>query len=78
MLSVLRSSALVVDEHDQVLQASAPAYVLGLVREGELRVDELRDLVRQVRRDGEIRQTDLELARGPGRRRPTCTRGWRR
>ena len=32
VLSVLRSSALVVDDTDQVLQASAPAYALGLVR----------------------------------------------
>lgn len=66
VLSVLRSSALVVDENDQVLQASAPAYVLGLVREGEVRVDELSDLVRQVRRDGEIRQTELVVKRSPG------------
>ena len=66
VLSVLRSSALVVDENDQVLQASAPAYVLGLVREGELRVDELGELVRQVRRDGEIRQTELVVTRSPG------------
>ena len=67
VLSVLRSSALVVDENDQVLQASAPAYVLGLVRENALQVDELQDLVRQVRRDGETRQTELELGRGTGR-----------
>ena len=67
VLSVLRSSALVVDENDQVLQASAPAYVLGLVREGTMQIDELRDLVRQVRRDGESRQTELELGRGAGR-----------
>jgi two-component system sensor histidine kinase SenX3 len=66
VLSVLRSSALVVDENDQVLQASAPAYVLGLVKENALQVPELLDLVRQVRRDGEARQTDLELHRGPG------------
>ena len=64
VLSVLRSSALVVDEDDVVLQASAPAYVLGLVRDGELQVEQLRDLVRQVRRDGESRQTELELGGG--------------
>ena len=67
VLSVLRSSALVVDESDQVLQASAPAYVLGLVREGALQVAELRDLVRQVRRDGETREVELDVPRGPGR-----------
>jgi two-component system, OmpR family, sensor histidine kinase SenX3 len=61
VLNVLRSSALVVDEGDRVLQASAAAYALGLVRDGELRVTELVDLVRQVRRDGETRSADLEL-----------------
>ncbi len=67
VLSVLRSSALVVDEDDRVLQASAPAYSLGLVADGEVRVAELLTLVRQVRRDGETRQTELVLPRGLGR-----------
>ena len=38
VLNVLRSSGFVVDEHEQVLQASAPAYALGLVRGREIRV----------------------------------------
>jgi two-component system, OmpR family, sensor histidine kinase SenX3 len=63
VLSVLRSSAVVLDEHDVVLKASAPAYALGLVRGQELLVDELAALVRQVRRDGQIRETDLTLTR---------------
>ena len=67
VLAVLRSSALVVDEHDEVLQASAPAYALGLVRDGSLQVQQVADLVRQVRRDGEIRETEVAIARGPGR-----------
>ena len=67
VLAVLRSSALVVDENDQVLQASAPAYALGLVRDGALQVAEVADLVRQVRRDGEIREKEVAIARGPGR-----------
>ena len=49
VLNALRSSALVVDEQDRVLQASAPAYAMGLVHGAELRVPELGDLVRQVR-----------------------------
>lgn len=65
VLNVLRSSALVIDEGDRVVQASAPAYTLGLVRDGELRNDELAELVRKVRRDGEIRQVDLDIQR-PG------------
>jgi two-component system sensor histidine kinase SenX3 len=61
VLSVLRSSALVVDEKDEVLKASAPAHALGLVRGNQVAVDELADLVRQVRRDGQIRETELTL-----------------
>jgi two-component system sensor histidine kinase SenX3 len=64
VLSVLRSSAVVMGPEDQVLQASAPAHVLGIVRANRLVVDELLTMVRQVRRDGEIRQRDLEIVRG--------------
>ena len=64
VLSVLRSSAVVVGPEDQVLQASAPSHVLGIVRGNRLVVDELLSMVRQVRRDGEIRQRDLEIVRG--------------
>ena len=65
VLSVLRSSAVVVNEEDVVLKASAPAYALGLVRNNEMVDSELADLVRQVRRDGQIRETELVIARTP-------------
>ena len=42
VLSVLRSSAVVDRPEDQVLKASAPAHVLGLVRGERLVVDEHR------------------------------------
>ncbi|MDX6253530.1 MAG: two-component system, OmpR family, sensor histidine kinase SenX3 [Kribbellaceae bacterium] len=64
VLSVLRSSAVVMGPEDQVLQASAPAHVLGIVRGERLVADDLLDMVRAVRRDGEIRQRDLEIVRG--------------
>ncbi|HEX6878559.1 MAG TPA: ATP-binding protein [Nocardioidaceae bacterium] len=64
VLSVLRSSALLVDQADEVLKASAPAHSLGLVRGKEIAVEELADLVRQVRRDGQIRETEFTLTRG--------------
>ena len=68
VLSVLRSSALLVDELDEVVKASAPAYTLGLVRGNRVAVEQLAELVRQVRRDGQIRETDLVLSRpGAGR-----------
>lgn len=61
VLSILRSSAVVVDESDHVLKASAPAYAFGLVRGSTLVVPELLDLVAQVRRDGQIRESELDL-----------------
>ena len=63
VLSVLRSSAVVVDDNDVVLKASAPAYAMGLVRSNLLLSADLADLVRQVRRDGQIRETELLLNR---------------
>ncbi len=64
VLSVLRYSAVVVDADDRVVKASAEAYSLGLVRGTALGPPELADLVRRVRRDGQIRETDLSLPRG--------------
>lgn len=66
VLSVLRSSALVVDGADEVLKASAPAIAMGLVRDNRVEVKELAELVQQVRRDGEIRETELVVHRAPG------------
>jgi two-component system sensor histidine kinase SenX3 len=66
VLSVLRSSALVVDSSEQVLKASAPAIAMGLVRDRRIAVRELAELVRQVRRDGQIRETEIVMQRAPG------------
>ena len=66
VLSVLRSSALVVDSSEQVLKASAPAIAMGLVRDRQIAVRDLADLVRQVRRDGQIRETEIVMQRAPG------------
>ena len=63
VLSVLRSSAVVVGDDDVVHKASAPAYAFGLVRGQALVSDELAELVRQVRRDGQIREAELLLSR---------------
>ena len=65
VLAVLRSGAIVVDSADQVINNSPPAVAYGLVRGTELVHAELRHLARQVRRDGVIREAELELARGP-------------
>jgi two-component system sensor histidine kinase SenX3 len=66
VLSILRSSAIVVDESDHVLKASAPAYAFGLVRGNTVVVPELLDVVAQVRRDGEIRESELDLPAADG------------
>ena len=63
VLSVLRSSAVVVNESDVVLKASAPAYAMGLVRGTNLASEQLADLVSQVRRDGQIREAELVMSR---------------
>ncbi|MFT4083539.1 MAG: ATP-binding protein [Nocardioides sp.] len=63
VLSVLRSSAVVVGEDDTVLKASAPAYALGLVRGTSLLSEDLSRLVHEVRRDGQIRETELVMTR---------------
>jgi two-component system, OmpR family, sensor histidine kinase SenX3 len=65
VLAVLRSSAIVLDSADAVVKASPPAYSYGLVRGREITHAELLDLARAVRRDGVIREGELELARGP-------------
>src|SRR3954447_20162227 len=65
VLSVLRESAVVVDAADAVVRASPAAFAYGMVTGSELSHPELRQLVRQVRRDGVIRESDFELARGP-------------
>jgi two-component system sensor histidine kinase SenX3 len=65
VLSVLRSSAVVLDAEDRVVRASPAAYSFGLVRGDRLLSPDLLDLVRRVRRDGEIREAELELPRGP-------------
>jgi two-component system sensor histidine kinase SenX3 len=63
VLSVLRSSAVIVDDSDTVVKASAPAYALGLVRGNRLVSAELDQLVHEVRRDGQIRETELVMSR---------------
>src|SRR5580693_158552 len=62
VLSVLSSSAVVLDGDDRVLRASAAARAFGLVDGDRLVVSELVALARKVRRDGEIREGEIDLA----------------
>ena len=65
MLAVLRSGTIILDTADAVISASPWAVAHGLVRNDDLVHDELRNLARQVRRDGVIREVELDLSRGP-------------
>jgi two-component system sensor histidine kinase SenX3 len=65
VLQVLRSSAVLLDSSDAVVKASPAAHALGLVRGQRMVSDELVSVARKVRRDGEIRQVELEIPRGP-------------
>ena len=62
VLSVLSSSAVVLDPVDKVLMASQAARMFGLAKDGQLMVGELLALVRQVRRDGQIREGEVDLS----------------
>jgi two-component system, OmpR family, sensor histidine kinase SenX3 len=63
VLSVLRSSAVVVGADDTVVNASAAAYALGVVSGTSLPSHELGELIAQVRQDGQIRETELLIPR---------------
>ncbi|GAA1223734.1 ATP-binding protein [Kitasatospora nipponensis] len=65
VLSVLRSCAIVLGDGDEVVKASSAAYAMGLVRGGALAVEPMLALARATRRDGEIRQAELDVPR-PG------------
>jgi two-component system, OmpR family, sensor histidine kinase SenX3 len=54
----------VLDSSDRVLQASVAARAFGLVRDDQLVAQELLALARQVRRDGEIREGEMEVVNG--------------
>jgi two-component system sensor histidine kinase SenX3 len=64
VLAVLPSAGVVVGPHDEVLETTAMARALGLVRNSRIGLPELLTLVRAVRRDGDVRTVDLQINRG--------------
>jgi two-component system sensor histidine kinase SenX3 len=66
VLQVLRSSAVVLDSSDAVVKASPAAFAMGLVKARSITSADLLELARQVRRDGEIRQVEMDLPHGTG------------
>ncbi|GHB68228.1 two-component sensor histidine kinase [Flexivirga endophytica] len=65
VLDALSSVIIVMNASDKVVRSSPSAGALGLVRNTELAHVRLLELVRAVRRDGEVREVELEVARGP-------------
>ncbi|HEX2315641.1 MAG TPA: ATP-binding protein [Thermomonospora sp.] len=74
VLSVLRSSAVVLNAEDRVLRASSAARAFGIVSGDRLVVDELLAMARLVRRDGEIRETEIQVR--PSRSRARAEGRW--
>ncbi|HYN30191.1 MAG TPA: ATP-binding protein [Dermatophilaceae bacterium] len=74
VLAVLRSIGIVLDPSDAVVNSSPSAVSYGLVRHGELVHPELRELARQARRNGQIREAEMELTRGPAGQASTVMR----
>jgi two-component system sensor histidine kinase SenX3 len=64
VLAALRSAWVVLDSHDRVVRSSPSALPYGLVRGQRLRVDTLLVLARQVRRDRQVRELEIEVPRG--------------
>jgi two-component system sensor histidine kinase SenX3 len=64
VLAALQSAWVVLDQRERVIRSSPSALPYGLVRGNRLRVDTLVLLARQVRRDGEVREAEVEVPRG--------------
>ena len=64
VLAVVRSAVIVLGPDGRVVQASAPAYALGLVRDDRLQHGEISDLVAEVRRDESVLDDEIEVVGG--------------
>nr|WP_051480377.1 ATP-binding protein [Cellulomonas sp. KRMCY2] len=65
VLAVLRSATVVTSTDGRVVRASASAHAYGLVRDDRVVHEAVRSVLAGVARDGEIRDAELDLPRGP-------------
>ena len=65
ILGLLRSAGMILDASDRVIATSNAPLLRNLVRGNNLVHSALRKLVRQTRRSGQLRETQLELALRP-------------
>jgi two-component system sensor histidine kinase SenX3 len=65
VLAALRSATVVLRVDGTIVRASAGAHAFGVVRSDGLAHEQIREMVVSVVRDGEHRDAELELPRGP-------------
>jgi two-component system, OmpR family, sensor histidine kinase SenX3 len=63
VISVLRASAVLLDDKLHVVKASPSAYAFGLVRPDREPLPELAELAAAVQRDGRIREAEIQIRR---------------
>lgn len=63
VLNLLRSGAVVIGPHDEVVQSTAQARTLGVVRGSRVIIPEILGLIRFVRQDARSRSIELDLKR---------------
>jgi two-component system, OmpR family, sensor histidine kinase SenX3 len=74
ILDQLPTATVVLDQADEIVFANAAAASTGMVKGNRLTNAELRDQARKARRDGRIREAELELPRGELARGPWAVR----
>ena len=74
ILDQLPTATIVLNQADEIIFANGAAASTGMVKGNRLTISELRDQARKARRDGRIREAELELARGEVPRGPLAVR----
>ena len=74
ILDQLPTATVVLNQADEILFANGAAASTGMVKGNRLTNAELRDQARKTRRDGRIREAELDLPRGEVSRGPLAVR----
>ncbi|MDX6257887.1 MAG: two-component system, OmpR family, sensor histidine kinase SenX3 [Frankiales bacterium] len=74
ILDQLPTATIVLNQADEIMFANGAAASTGMVKGNRLTNAELRDQARKTRRDGRIREAELDLARGEVTRGPLAVR----
>lgn len=64
VLAALRSTVVVLDDDDEVLRASTAAYTFNIVRDDAVCEPQVAQMVRTVRAEGAVEDSDITVARG--------------